>query len=76
MAVLRIMLCLSYTFYMVLNICSYAKYPKCQCFLCRPVSNVVPATVILMEALHCPHVSRALLEGQTWLGWLIGVMDV
>lgn len=70
------MSCLHYIFYSVLNIWSYAKYSEYHCFLLTPVSNVVPATVILMEALHRPHVSRTLLEGQTWLGWLIRVMDI
>lgn len=52
------------------------KYPKYQCFLPTPVSNVIPATVILVEALHSPHITRTLLEGQAWLGWLISVMDI
>lgn len=41
-----------------------------------PVTNVVPATIILVETLHGPHVVRALWEGQTWRGWLICVVNI
>lgn len=76
MYVLNITACLRYKFYIVQNFRSFAKNPKYQCFLPIPVSNVIPAAVILMEALHSPHVLRALLEGQAWLRWLISVMDI
>lgn len=45
-------------------------------FLTIPVTNVVPATIILVETLHGPHVVRALCEGQTWRGWLICVVNI
>lgn len=41
-----------------------------------PVTNVVPATIILVETLHGSHVVRALWEGQTWRGWLICVVNI
>lgn len=43
---------------------------------CLPVSNVIPVADFLVEALHGPHVSRALWKGQTGRRWLIGVVDV
>lgn len=44
--------------------------------ICPPVSNVIPPTFVLVEALHRSHVFGALLERQTRFRWLIGVMDV
>lgn len=41
-----------------------------------PVTNVVPATLNLVEVLHGPHVLRAPWEGQAWQGWLVCVVNV
>lgn len=41
-----------------------------------PVADVVPAPVVLVEALHGAHVCRAVLEGQTGMAGCVGVVDV
>lgn len=41
-----------------------------------PVSYVVPASVLLVEALHGAHVFRALFKGQTGLAGCMSVVDV
>lgn len=41
-----------------------------------PVTNVVPATLILVETLHGPHTMRAVWEGQAWRGRLICVVNI
>lgn len=40
-----------------------------------PISNVIPASLFLVEALHGSHVCRAFLKGQARLAWCVGVMD-
>lgn len=41
-----------------------------------PVTNVVPATINLVETLHGPHAVRAVWEGQAWQGWLICMVNI
>lgn len=41
-----------------------------------PVTNVTPATIMLVETLHGPHPARAVGEGKAWRGWLERMVNI